>query len=435
VRKTAVVIPDRVEITASLAPEIRARGIYEALVWTADVRVAGAFPRPDLRALDRDLVEILWDEASVAVGLTESRRLKAVSRLEIAGGECEFQPGGLDDRMAGQGFSAPCDLSGDAALEFSLGLSFAGSEAFLAASPAAAEARLTVRSEWPHPSFVGDLLPDARDVKEHGFSASWTVPAPVRTSPRVADLAGLPREDGSGRYAPGRDSGCVAIAEHRCAQRSGPYSEPTLGVNLLAGPGDRYALSGRATRYAVFFIALAFACYLALEGRSREGEGRLHIAQLAVCALSLTLFHLVLLALAEHVPFGAAFAGAAALTVSMISGYVLLSVRRAGNAAAMAVTLSVLYGMLYVILNLEDWALAAGTALLVIAVGALMASTRNIADPGAPATRGPSADPAAPEGPADEGGCGPGDPAAPAGRGAPECQAGLGTGGAEPGAA
>ena len=32
---------------------------------------------------------------------------------------------------------------------------------------------MTLTSNWPHPSFLGDFLPAKREVSESGFQAQW----------------------------------------------------------------------------------------------------------------------------------------------------------------------------------------------------------------------------------------------------------------------
>ena len=98
----------------------------------------------------------------------------------------------------------------------------------------------------------------------------------------------------------------------------------------------------------------------------------------ALVGLGLLLFFLLLLALAEYVSLVPAYAIAAAALVGLITAYskaVLGSGRRAGVIAAV---LSMLYAVLYVLLQLEDFALLLGSLALFAALAVLMYVTRDV---------------------------------------------------------
>ena len=43
----------------------------------------------------------------------------------------------------------------------------------LSVVPAGRNSEMTLTSNWPHPSFLGDFLPAKREVSESGFQAQW----------------------------------------------------------------------------------------------------------------------------------------------------------------------------------------------------------------------------------------------------------------------
>jgi inner membrane protein len=90
------------------------------------------------------------------------------------------------------------------------------------------------------------------------------------------------------------------------------------------------------------------------------------------------LFYLALLALGEFVGPDRAYLGAAvasSLLITLYSAAILRSWLRAGVIAAL---LTGVYGMLYLVLRLEDFALLAGTATLFVALAAVMFFSRNV---------------------------------------------------------
>ncbi len=107
-------------------------------------------------------------------------------------------------------------------------------------------------------------------------------------------------------------------------------------------------------------------------------DRKLHVIQYALIGIALSLFFLVLLSLSEHMRFISAYASAAILTIAMISCYTWLVLRSVARAALVMTLLLALYAVLYSLLQLEDYALLMGTALLVFGIMILMFVTRNI---------------------------------------------------------
>ena len=69
----------------------------------------------------------------------------------------------------------------------------------------------------------------------------------------------------------------------------------------------------------------------------------------------------------------------------MIAGYAWAALRSRARAGIVALALSALYAVLFTILRMEDFALLAGTGLLVLVTALLMLVTRNLGRPREPA--------------------------------------------------
>lgn len=105
---------------------------------------------------------------------------------------------------------------------------------------------------------------------------------------------------------------------------------------------------------------------------------RLHAVHYGLVGAALCLFYLALLALGEFVGLDVVYLGAAvasSLLIVLYSVAILRSLVRAGFVAALMATV---YGVLYLVLRMEDYALLAGTAPLFAALGAVMCLTRNV---------------------------------------------------------
>ncbi|MDR3153424.1 MAG: cell envelope integrity protein CreD [Deltaproteobacteria bacterium] len=391
-RKTAYAIAEELEIRGELSTETRSRGIYDALVFSAALEVRGRFKKPDLSGIDKPMPDVHWNEARIQVGLSDARGIKSISNLLFGEVEIPFAPGGSPPKAFPKGYFAPVDLSGIAdggQWDFSFSLRLAASGHFLAA-PSAQNASLALASPWPHPSFMGDGLPDSRETGDEGFKAQWHIPWLVHSISAVSSLEGLKNvsDDSEPYYS------CTSDEECRGASydRQGPFQEYLAGVALVS-PVDHMSKVARSVRYGMLFIALTFLAYLLF--KSKGAAQSLHLAQYLLITMSMALFYLILLAISEHLRFSLSFLLASAITVLMISIYVLQSLRSLASGAAMGLGLTILYALLYAILNLEDYALLAGTGLLTVALGALMYKTRSLAWESAPAAGPPKEPPEA----------------------------------------
>jgi len=233
-----------------------------------------------------------------------------------------------------------------------------------AMAPVADDTRVQLEANWPHPSFGGRFLPVQREVGDAGFRARWQLNALATTAPQAA-AAGAPA------CAPAATDPEGAVASAR-ADRRGCIE--TFGVAFF-DPVSPYVLADRATKYGLLFIALTFAGVGGVEVLRRL---RVHPVQYGLVGAALAIFFLLLVSLSEHLPFGAAYAIAAAACTLLLGFYgaFVLNGRRAGTLFGLGV--GVLYGVLYALLQLEQTALLLGSLLLFATLAGLMVATRRI---------------------------------------------------------
>jgi len=122
-------------------------------------------------------------------------------------------------------------------------------------------------------------------------------------------------------------------------------------------------------------VGLVFLAYFLFETLSGK---RVHPAQYLLIGLAQVIFYLLLLSIAERIGFDGGFAIAAAATVGLISAYAgwVFESRRQGFIALVAFTL--LYGLIYVLMRLEDFALLVGAVTSFAAIAAVMYFTRRL---------------------------------------------------------
>jgi inner membrane protein len=339
-----VYLPSRLKIAVDVTHQYRHRSIYEIPVYAARLRVAGEFPAPASAAHEN--VTVRLDAARVVVGVSHVQAIGAAGPLGIGGRSVAFRSGSLEGWL-GDGVHAPVGELAEPNAPFEFELDIRGTEQ-LSFIPLGGQTEVTMSSSWPHPSFSGSYLPEAYDVRDDGFTASWRIPELARTLP----------------------------SSWRTDQRQVELTSGYADIRLFQ-PVTQYVIVHRAIKYGVLFIVLTFLAFVCFELRTTL---RFHPVQYGVVGCALVLFYLALLSLSEHLAFGVSYLVATAVLVTVTSWYVWAMTRAAGMTAWMSLILSALYGSLYVLLQLEAFALLVGTAVLFAGLVALMASTRSLAE-------------------------------------------------------
>ncbi len=335
----AVFLPDDFKAEGEAKSEVRRRSIYDVTLYTARMKLSGRFPAPDIRLVDADAAAVRWRDAFLSVAMSDVSGLKEAAPIRLDGGRSlTFEPSIGIPGNAAPGLHArlfPVDASIDQApggFTFHTELVFNGSST-LTVAPIGRETRLTLASDWPHPSFTGAFLPDTREISANGFTASWRIPHLARSIPQA----------------------------WRTPATQTTYIHNQL-YSVLSGvsfyvPIDYYDLVNRAAKYGLMFLAVAFFGVLVLELTSGR---RVHAVQYVFVGLTMILFYILLLSLSEHIGFTIAYLIASAATGGMLSLYVGRSLQSAARGFIMLFVFLILYGLLYLILRLEDYALLAG---------------------------------------------------------------------------
>lgn len=348
-RETIALLPDRLRFDARLRVEQRARGLFAVNVYSADVVLEGDFVLADLVArLGKHRPD--WATAELRLGIADLRSIQ-VNDATVGGMPVSFDAAG-EERLLGNGVKAmlpaPLDPQTTPRLPFRLAFSAKGSQA-LSFVPLARETEAAVAANWDSPSFTGAQLPASWKRQDDGFVAAWKIGHLGRGMPQA-----------------------VTEAESAAARKA--MSTNMVSVDLVT-PVSSYRLVERAIKYGVLFVALTFAVFLLAE---RLGGHVLHVVQYALVGFALCLFFVLLLALAEHMGFAAAYLGSAAAIVAQTGLYVRAAVRDWRPAAIHAAMIAGLYACLYALLQLEDRALLVGAGFLFLVLSALMYATRGL---------------------------------------------------------
>lgn len=343
-------LPETFELEGTAQTELRSRGIYEARLFHASNRISGQFKVPANWGITDDLEGYRFDTPFIAVGVSDIRGIEKGLSLTLNGQTLDFQAGtGLS--WLGGGVHVPLEhLDGKAQtrLDYAFDLVLQGTGQ-LHVVPVGRTSTVSLKANWPHPSFVGSYLPAEREVNAEGFSARWQASF---FSTNLEDALSLCASQGSCDDLRGR----------------------TFGVSFV-DPVDQYLKSDRAIKYALLFIALTFAGFFLFEVlRSLS----VHPIQYALVGAALALFYLLLLSLSEHLGFAVAYGLSASACVLLIGFYLSHVLRSGWRAMGFASGLAMLYAMLYGLLSAEDYALLMGALLLFGLLGVFMVLTRRL---------------------------------------------------------
>jgi len=345
VRHYRYLLPESLQVSGKPNVEVRKLGIYQTQVYQGPLKFQVKFGQPDLADLQRSNVTL--EQPYLLVALSDSRGIKSISPLASTQPPTPFEPGTRVDTLP-QGIHAPLQLAAlqKEGLDADFTLTLAGTSS-LSLVPLGRSSELTLQSNWPHPNFLGNFLPDERKVTEKGFSARW------RSTWFANNInSAFHYDDG-------------IIDEDKL---------PAFSASLIE-PVDHYQLTERAVKYAVLFIGLTFMAFFLFETLTGL---RVHPIQYLLVGAALVLFYLILLAFSEHFGFATAYLLASVACSGLIAFYLSAVLRGKRRGAIFAGSLLMLYGVLYLLLQSEDNALVLGAGLLFAILAGIMLLTRKL---------------------------------------------------------
>lgn len=358
--RRAVFLPQKLNINGKAATKVLHRSIYDVAVYSSALEFEGSFATPDIGTVATDVQSVRWHDAVLALAVSDVSGLKTAAALTVDGKDkLDFEPSlgipvansnGIHVRIGSLPGLLPAageaNAGGMKAFTFAFKLNLNGSLQ-LTFAPAAQETTVNLSSDWPDPSFTGSFLPNDRKIEKEGFVARWQVPHLARSIPQSWSLA------------------------DRDIERLTAYA---FGVRFFV-PVDFYQLVSRASKYAMMFVATAFMAVFLLELRSSR---EVHPVQYFFVGLTIIFFYVLLLSLAEQIGFLAAYLIASLATGGLLSLYVAKVQRSAGKGLIMGGIFFALYGLLYMILQLEDYALLAGAIAGFAMLAVVMFATLNV---------------------------------------------------------
>jgi inner membrane protein len=337
-------LPEQLSIDAELFPEIRYRGIYEVILYNSKLQLRGNFAPLDFNQFSILAENILWKDSFLALGLGDLKGIREAVKIKFNDAEFIANPGIESKDVLEIGISVKPKLSASSErYEFAIDLDLNGSGT-ISFVPVGKETNVKISSQWGNPSFGGEFLPIERQVQSNHFNAEWKVLHLNRNYPQQ-----------------------WLGSRHKIMDSS-------FGVELLL-PIDEYQKTMRTAKYAIMFIALTFLAFFLTEVLNKKA---IHPIQYILIGLALILFYTLLLSFSEHIKFNSAYLLSSLAVIALVTAYTKSVLSNHLATAIIAGILIVLYGFLYIILQLQDHALLLGSVGLFIILAIVMYVTRKI---------------------------------------------------------
>ncbi len=367
VTRIATFLPENLNIVVEMQPEERYRGIFKVIVYTAKIQVKGKFEMPNFSEWNIPQDDILWQNAVLNIGISDLRGIKEEVVFNGSTSKLLFRPGVVNMNLTGSGFHMPSqeysvlpsieranensgihlplhDLAASlAGQEFTIDIKLKGSED-LYFVPVGKKTEVTMTSPWSDPSFVGSFPTKDKSITENGFTASWQVLHFNRNFPQSW-------------------INTTYDVEKTC-----------FGVKLLV-TADHYQKSMRTSKYSILIITLSFLMFFLIEVMQKL---RVHAFQYILIGLGLLLFYTLLLSVSEHWGYNLAYGVSGAAVIGLISLYSYSVLNKRSLAIMLAASLTAIYGFIFIIIQIETYALLVGSIGLFVILALTMYLTRKI---------------------------------------------------------
>lgn len=338
-------LPKSLDVVGSINPEKRNRGIYEVVVYESDMEIKGYFDPLDWKQFDIPEEDIHFEKATLNFGITDLKGIEQQINLNWNEQQVSFNSGTSTTQIVTSGINAsvPILSNDEDRYTFNTKINIKGSQ-HLYFLPIGEETDVRMTSNWTTPSFTGEYLPDSRTVDESGFKAQWNILHLNRNYPQS-----------------------WLGNQHRIMNSA-------FGTDLLL-PVDNYKKSYRVARYAILFLALTFMVFFFVEILNKVF---IHPIQYLLVGLALIVFYTLLLSFSEHIQFDYAYILSAILTLSMITSYTAAILKSKKVGILIFSILLILYTFIFIIIQLEDYALLIGSIGLFIILGLVMYFSKDI---------------------------------------------------------
>jgi len=351
----AYFFPNKLTIKSIINPQEKKRGIYKTAVYNSNISINGSFTKPDFSEKDIPSKNILWQKAKLIIKTTNLKGVNSLVEVTLNKNNYDFESKyehkitntyntAIELHKLESNFIKKEDLPINKNVSFNLDISMNGSKQ-IRFIPIGKETNVQITSDWKTANFLGEFLPhNPNNISDEGFNAKWKIldinrPFSQKSFNGIPDLT---------NYA--------------------------FGVNFMI-PVDEYQKSERSVKYGFLIIGLTFLIFFLIQTLSNI---KIHPFQYLMIGVALIMFYTLLIAISEHSSYLKAYLIAGTSVVVLISLYSKSILKNIKFPIFIGSSLTVLYTFIFVIIQLENFALLVGSIGLFIILASVMYASRKI---------------------------------------------------------
>ncbi len=354
-KRFAHFLPSAIKVNGKVNPHQKHRGIYDVMLYDAALNVTGSFDNIDVAALNLKNSDMVWDEAKIAIGVSDMRGISEVISVNWNNDKIPMEPGVENAPSLTSGVNGPIKMQFNSPetdsienvqtkpVSFSYPLTVLGSSK-LRFTPIGKQTTVKLESTWADPKFDGAFLPQNPTINDSGFVAEWKV---------IYHNRNYPQQWKDNRYK---------------------FTGSDFGVDLIV-PVDEYQKTLRSAKYASLIVLLTFLTFFFIEIANKI---RIHPLQYVLVGSALVLFYTLLLSISEHFGFNVAYIVSTIMIAGLIGFYAIVIFKNKKMASFVTIGLGAIYAFMYFVLNSQDYALLMGSIGLFTILAVVMYATRNI---------------------------------------------------------
>lgn len=349
----AYVFPEVLQTVVEVNSKTLHRGNFESAVFTTNMKFSGHYIPTDLSAKGIKKEDILWDKASVIIRTSNLKGIKSEIILNLNNSNYAFQTNYNEDHkdhvsytnVLETSFLNPEGLQSETNSQFSIDMTFNGSKQ-IEIIPIGKSTTMQMTSNWADPSFIGNYLPndETKSISKNGFKAEWKV-LHINRAFSQQHLNKIPN-----------------------------LNEFAFGTKFMVMV-DEYQKSERSTKYGFLVIALTFLIFFLIQTMSKIN---IHPFQYLMIGIALTMFYTLLVSISEHSNFLKAYLIAGVSVITLITVYSKSILKTLKFPLFIGASLTALYTFIYVIIQLENYALLVGSIGLFLILASVMFVSRKI---------------------------------------------------------
>ncbi len=333
-------------VTKTTIAEPLQRSIYKSNVFTTEMQFNGNYSTPDFATKNIPNENIYWNRASIIIKTSNLQSLKDEVKIKFGNSDLTFEPvhnNQVNDSIESleTGFFDYNLIKNNP--DFKLNFNCNGSKQ-IKIIPIGKTTTAKMTSNWNSPNFNGNHIPVSKTITKNGFVANW----------KILHFNRL-------------------FAQHYF-ENLPDLRNYGFAVDFIT-PVDDYQQNERASKYGFLIIGLTFLIFFLIQSISKIN---IHIFQYSMIGLALIMFYTLLISITEHSSFSLAYAIAGTSVIALISLYSISILKNRKFPAFIGASLTTLYIFIYVIIQLEDYALLVGSIGLFLILSAVMYFSRKI---------------------------------------------------------